>query len=653
MLKQLVNKGIKLTIMMVTCFSQIQGFTQVSLSKVFSHNMVLQRDIRIPIWGKAEQGATIVVSMGKLSATTVADRHGSWKVYLPECKAGGPYVLTVTEKGRPHTVIQIKNVLIGDVWIASGQSNMEWPVQQTMDASNEIAKAVFPKIRFLIVPQKIALTPKDDIAGGDWQVCDSTTVGKYSAVAYYFSRKLHQDHKVPIGIIQTAWGGTPIEAWTSREQLLKYPFSKAAVQNIDTLNEMSFVNDSLEQVRRWDIVYDAKNSISDTFAKPTYNAAFWPQVNMPGTLSDFGIGAYDGMMWFRKTINIPPSFSSKALTIAIGHPEMNYTLYFNGQILAKSVWHSMNKNEFSIPAHLLQNGDNVIALRVAMLWGGGGIKPPAEDLYLTDGETKISLAGTWAFKKEAEPPFPVIHEFQHYPAFIFNAMVQPLMPYGIKGAIWYQGESNAWAAYHYRTLFPMLINDWRSRWKQGDFPFLFVQLANFKKKVTAPAESDWAELREAQAMTLSLPNTGMACTIDIGEADNIHPLNKQEVGFRLALQANKIAYGQKIVAAGPTYKSYQVESNKIRIRFANAKGGLQAADNKAITGFAIAGANKKFYWANATIDGNTVMLQSDKVPTPVAVRYAWADNPECNLVNKEGLPAVPFRTDYWKGITQQ
>ncbi len=653
MLKQFSSKFIKLIAIVITGFSQIQGNAQISLPKVFSHNMVLQRGMPIPVWGKAAKGATVIASMGKLSATTVADSNGNWKVKLPKAKAGGPYVLTVSEKGKPHTTIQLENVLIGDVWIASGQSNMEWPVQQAQNAQEEIGAANFPQIRFLIVPQKISLTPKDDIAPAGWKVCDSETVSRFSAVAYYFSRRIHQDQQVPIGIIQTAWGGTPIEAWTSREQLLKDDFSKASVITCDTITEMTFVRDSLEQLHRWDIVYNSKNNISDTFARPTFSAAFWPQVYMPATLPYFGIGTYDGMMWFRKSISIPASWGGKPLTISIGHPEMNYSIYFNGQLLAKSVWHSVDKHVYTIPAQLVQNGDNIIALRVAMLWGGGGIKPPAEDLYITDGATKISLAGQWAFSKETEPRFPTVHEYQHCPTFIFNAMVHPLIPYGIKGAIWYQGESNTWAAYHYRTLFPMLINDWRSRWKQGEFPFLFVQLANFKKKFAEPTQSDWAELREAQAMTLSLPNTGMACSIDIGEADNIHPLNKQDVGFRLALQANKIAYGQKVTASGPTFKSYQIENNKIKIWFANAEGGLKAADNKAIMGFAIAGADQQFHWAKATINGNTVILQSDKVANPVAVRYAWADNPDCNLVNKEGLPAVPFRTDRWKGITQQ
>jgi sialate O-acetylesterase len=301
----------------------------------------------------------------------------------------------------------------------------------------------------------------------------------------------------------------------------------------------------------------------------------------------------------------------------------------------------------------VQRGENTIAVRVAMLWGGGGLNPPAEDLYVTDGASTVSLAGNWLYKKDLETAFPKILNYQYYPTVLFNAMINPLIPYGIKGFIWYQGESNAGAAYDYRTLFPMLITDWRKRWQQGNLPFLYVQLANFKKVQPLPGESDWAELREAQTLTLSLPNTGMACIIDIGEANDIHPKNKQEVGRRLALIANKQVYKQAGVASGPVYKNFLKEGDRIRINFAHTGSGLSTTDGKEVTGFAIAGKDKKFYWAKAIIEGDQVIVYSDKVAAPEAVRYAWADNPVCNLVNSERLPAIPFRTDEWKGITQK
>jgi sialate O-acetylesterase len=359
------------------------------------------------------------------------------------------------------------------------------------------------------------------------------------------------------------------------------------------------------------------------------------------------------MVWLRKKLSLPDSLAGKEVTLHLGHPEMNYSLYFNGQEICKNVWNSSPTHSYTIPAHLVKSGENTIAVRVAMMWGGGGLNPPADDLYITNGSSRISLAGKWLYKKDLETAFPKMLNYQYLPTVLFNAMINPLIPYGIKGFIWYQGESNAWAAYNYRTLFPMLINDWRQRWQQGDCPFLFVQLANYMKTKPLPAESEWAELREAQTLTLSLPNTGMACIIDIGEGNDIHPKNKQEVGRRLALIANKQVYKQNVIASGPVYTNFQKAGNRVRINFINTGSGLSTKDGKEVTGFAIAGKDKKFYWAKAIIEGDHVIVSSDKVAEPEAVRYAWADNPECNLVNSEKLPALPFRTDKWKGITQK
>jgi sialate O-acetylesterase len=379
----------------------------------------------------------------------------------------------------------------------------------------------------------------------------------------------------------------------------------------------------------------------------------WAKVEMPRLIKDFGIGDYEGMMWLRKKNILPASFSGKDLTINLGHPEMNYSLYFNGVEICKTIWNADPKQSYTIPAKFVKNGENVISLRMAMLWTGGGLNPPAENIYLTNGESKISLSGNWLYKKDVEPSMPKVHNYHYYPSLLYNAMINPLIPYGIKGFLWYQGEANDSTAYNYRKLFPMMITDWRQRWHQGNLPFLYVQLANYKKIRPVPSESEWAELREAQTMALLQPNTGMACTIDIGEAESIHPLNKQEVGRRLALIANKQVYKQDCIAAGPMYKSFRVVGNSIRISFINTGSRLSTKDGKGVAGFAITGNDKQFYWAKAVIEGDEVVVTSDKVLEPVAVRYAWADNPVCNLINSEGLPAVPFRTDSWKGITQK
>lgn len=639
---------------LTSLFLQTSAYAQIRLPKVFGDSMVLQRGINIPVWGSSSPGAMIVAKLGNVQATAKANQQGKWTIKFPIFKAGGPYTLEIAESGKPDSKIKLKGILIGDVWLASGQSNMEWQLQQSKDAGKEISNAHFPNIRFLVVKQDKQLKPQPDILAGKWKVCDSVNAKEWSAVAYFFARKIHVDQNVPVGIIQSTWGGTPIEAWTGRETLLTSPITKARTLSNDTLHfdEKDVLSDSLSWVRIWDIVYNPQNNADKIFTAPAFDDAGWTTVDMPNVVKDFGIGYHEGMVWLRKKINLPESFHQKNIVINLGHPEMNYSLYFNGKEICKNIWYSNPTHSYSIPADLVQKGENTIAVRVAMLWGGGGLNP-ADDIYIANDSSKVSLAGKWLYKKDLEPAFPKIRNNQHYPTVLFNAMINPVIPYGIKGFIWYQGESNAAAAYDYRQLFPMMISDWRQRWKQGNLPFLFVQLANYMKTKPQPSESEWAELREAQTRTLSLPNTGMACAIDIGEAGDIHPKNKQDVGQRLALVANKLVYKQDCIASGPTYKSYRKDSNRIRISFTNTGSGLSTKDGKEVNGFAIAGKDKKFYWAKAMIEGNEIIIYSDKVDEPVAVRYAWADNPECNLINSEGLPAAPFRTDEWKGITQK
>ncbi|SDS19538.1 sialate O-acetylesterase [Mucilaginibacter mallensis] len=636
----------------VFCNAQ-SGYAQVTLPKVFGDNMVLQRGINIPVWGNATPGSLIVATLGKVSTKAKTDKDGKWMLHFSKFNAGGPYDLKISESGKPYSAIKLTGILIGDVWLASGQSNMEFQVQQARDAPNEIGKADFPQIRFLIVEHDIKLTPQSDFLAGKWKLCDTNNVKQFSAVAYYFARKIHREQNVPIGIIQSTWGGTPVQTWTSREMLLTSTATRAKILANDTLSQNDFAKDSLNMVRFWDIVYHPQGSSDKIVPLPEYDDSGWTAVEMPRTVKDFGIGKYEGMMWLRKKVVLPPSFTGKQLVLNIGLPEMSYSLYFNGAEICKTIWSSNPKQFYTIPASLVKNGQNTICIRMAMLWGGGGLNPPAENIYITDNVAKVSLAGKWLYKKDVEPALPQIRNYQNYSALLFNGMIHPLIPFGIKGVIWYQGEANDTEAYRYRELFPMLINDWRQRWHQGNLPFLYVQLANFKKVNPLPSESEWAELREAQTLTLSQPNTGMTCIIDIGDANSIHPLNKQEVGRRLALIADKKVYEKNVIASGPMYKNCAIKGKDIIISFTDTGSGLVTSDIDSLKGFAIAGDDRKFYWASARIEGNKVIVSSDKVAVPVAVRYAWADNPVCNLVNKEGLPAVPFRTDEWKGITQK
>jgi sialate O-acetylesterase len=649
-----IHLRIYVLIFTLTVFFQNVCQAQISLPKIFGNDMVMQRDVKIPVWGNAVPGTNVTAILVTAQATAKTNKEGKWMVRFPKFSAGGPYTLKVYETGKPDKAIDLKGILIGDVWLASGQSNMEWQVQQSKDASSEIVNANFPQMRFLAVNHSNQVKPQSDILSGKWKVCDTTNVKEFSAVAYFFARKIHIDQKVPVGIIQSTWGGTMVEPWTSRGMLLTSPITREKMLNADTLHfdREDFVKDSLNQIRFWQIVYNPQNNADKIFPNPDYDDSDWTKIDMPNVLKDFGIGYYEGMVWLRKKIVLPESFAGKDITINLGHPEMNYSLYFNGKEICKNIWYSNPTHSYTIPAGLVRQSENTIAVRIAMLWGGGGLNP-ANEIYTTDGSSNISLAGKWLYKKDLETAIPKMTGYQNYPTVLFNCMINPLIPYGIKGFLWYQGESNAEDAYNYRKLFPMLIEDWRQHWQQGNLPFLYVQLANYMKTKPFPSESEWAELREAQTLTLSQPNTGMACTIDIGEAGSVHPVNKQEVGRRLALIANKLVYKKHEIISGPMYNKFKKEGNRIRISFSNLGSSLSTRDGKEVTGFAIAGSDKHFYWAKAIIEGNEIVVQSDNVPAPVAVRYAWADNPECNLVNSEGLPTVPFRTDKWKGITQK
>jgi len=446
---------------------------QVRLPGVLGDHMVVQRGTEVYIWGWTDPGARVTVRMGEAEASATGNADGRFLTRLPPQEAGGPHTITVTGENT----VSIKDVLVGDVWICSGQSNMEMAVRGVRNAKKEIADAKYPRIRLFTVKRTSTPEPQDDCKG-DWKPCSPDTVPNFSAVGYFFGRHLHKHLDVPVGLVNTSWGGTPSEAWTSPR--------------------------TVEKVRAFDPI------VKRFKGKPN-------------------------------------------------HP--------------------------------------------------------------------------------------------HRPSNLFNGMIAPLVPMRIRGAIWYQGESNAGRACQYRTLFPAMIQDWRAHWRQGNFPFLFVQLANFKKRAKQPGDSAWAELREAQAMALRLPKTAQAVIIDIGEAKDIHPKNKQDVGKRLALAARAVAYGEDMTYSGPMYKSMKVEGGKVRLAFDHVGGGLVAKGGGPLKGFAVAGKDKQWHWAEAEIDGKTVVVSSDEVARPVAVRYAWADNPDCNLANEEGLPASPFRTDHWPGVT--
>jgi sialate O-acetylesterase len=643
MKKNMKNKIIGL--LLLCCV--IETKAAVTLPKIFTSNMVLQREKEIKVWGWAGKGETITVSFNGQSIKTKADKIGNWIITLKPMMHGGPFEMKIAGK---KNAIDLTNILIGDVYICSGQSNMEWVINNTNHAEKEIAESKYPQIRLFTVTKATAYQPQKDIEGGQWLECNPQTAGDFSAVAYFFGRKLNKDLNIPIGLINSSWGGTNIQTWISWDIMSKKPgYEKVNYQELE--KEMADRKVKLEKFRE-----SLKNDkgMSEQWFDPTLATEGWKKIQLPKIWESTEIGNADGIIWFKKEFDLTTASGKKAV-LNLGPIDDADETWVNGTLIGST--NQYNKDRvYAIDASLLKTGKNTIIIKVTDTGGGGGIYGAEEQLYMDTDGTKISLAGDWTYKTSA-----VTTEFgirdagpNSFPSQLYNAMIAPIIQYSIKGGIWYQGESNTWEAYNYRTLFADMIKDWRNKWGY-EFPFFWVQLANFMKADGLPTSSDWAELREAQSLTLSLPQTGQAVIIDIGEADDIHPRNKQDVGLRLALAAEKVVYGKDIVYSGPVYETMKKENSKIILSFTNTGGGLMAKDKYGyLRGFTIAGADQIFVWAKAMIEGNKVIVFSDTIADPVAVRYAWGNNPDdANFYNKEGLPASPFRTDNWKGITEK
>lgn len=629
----------------------------ISLPILFSDNMVLQRDQNIPVWGTAEPDGEVLVEISGQQKTAKASKDGQWRIDFDPMPAGGPYDLAIS--GRD--TIKFKNVMIGEVWLCSGQSNMEMSVKSSNNYEEEIAKADYPNIRLFNVRHTTSNQPIDAINSDGWEECSPQTISNFSAVAYFFGRKLFVETGVSVGLIHSSWGGTVAEAWTSAEALKRMPDFRNEVEVIEAIlpGEVPSQEDYEvelksrdEKIIQGDAGFDKGQPI---WNNPDLDLNGWKAMHLPTLWENAGYPNFDGKMWFRKEIHIPASMVGADIVLHLGPINDVDITWFNGVKVGGTSGASQLR-EYKIPKSIVRAGKNIIAVNVYDIGNNGGIWGLDEQMFIesSNGNT-ISIAGEWLYKigfdtKTLGPKLQAPND-PNRPTVLFNSMLHPLIPYAIRGAIWYQGESNASRAYQYQTLFPAMIQDWRSLWNQGNFPFLFVQLANFMQLQTEPRDDEWAELREAQLQTLSLPNTGMAVTIDIGEAMDIHPKNKQEVGRRLALNALAKVYGKDITYSGPMYQSLKVEGNKIRIQFSNTDKGLKIEGGDKPIGFAIAGDDKKFVWANAEIEGNEVVVWDSKIKKPVAVRYAWAANPICNLYNGAGLPASPFRTDDWEGIT--
>jgi len=628
---------------------------------LFSDHMVLQRHAKVPVWGWAAPGTKVTVRFAGQVKAGVAGADGKWMVHLRSMPASSEARAMVITVGDNEQSVTIDDVLVGDVWLCSGQSNMEMGIG-LCNATSDIASADYPQIRLLTVPHHIANTPVST-ADVHWSPCSPVTVmqgtwGGYSAAAYYFGRELYKNLKVPIGLIHSSWGGTIAEAWTSAEGLRPLgDFAGRLKQEASA--EHGPKADFAAEYESWCEANDP--GTKQGWLKAECDTSSWKEVTMPQAFEKAGLPDFDGIVWFRKNFDIPADWNGKKLTIGLGPVDDIDTTWVNGTKVGQMNRYDLNRI-YQVSPELVHAGANTVAVRVLDTGGDGGLNGRPEQLFIKPSEAgagePVSLAGTWQMKDSAPlsklPPPPVVPDLNNpnVVTVLYNGMIAPLLPFAIKGAIWYQGESNADRAEQYRKLLPAMIKDWRRRFGVGDFPFYIVQLAAWQPVHDQPRDNDWAELREAQALTAKqLSHCGLAVAIDIGEANDIHPKNKAEVGRRLALCALAQTYGKDLEYSGPWFRSMKVRGSEIQLSFDHLDGGL-SAKGAELQGFAIAGEDHRFVWAKASIEGKNVIVSSPDVPKPVAVRYGWDINPVCNLYNEAGLPAVPFRTDSWPMLTR-
>lgn len=624
---------------------------QIKLPAIIRDSMILQRDADVNLWGWASSGEKITVTFHNKKIVTKADTSGKWKIILPPEKAGGPYSIEFAGKNK----ITLNNILFGDIWFCSGQSNMVHQMNiHDVRYAKEIAEANYPEIRQFWVPNVNSVSgPQADLPSSNWQAAVGENVRPFSAVAYFFARKIYEEFHVPIGIINASVGGTPIEAWMSESAFKDFPAINSVIQkNKDTAYLNSFNRpggNGFRPRQPTDLGLTGEKKWFDI----NYQPKGWRNINIPGYWEDQGLKDLNGVVWYRKEINVPASMTGKQAKVFLGRIVDADELYINGKAIGNTTY-QYPQRRYKIAADILQPGKNIFVIKVTNTAGKGGFVSD-KPYCLFAGNDTIDLKGTWQYK--VGDVFQPIGRgggfggrgisFPNQPTALYNAMVAPEINYTIRGFCWYQGEANTGKAVEYAKLLPALIKDWRTLWNQGDLPFLTIQLPGFMDYNYLPSESDWAMLREAQLKSLSVPNTALTVAIDLGEWNDIHPDNKKDVGERLALSALKLSYQKDIVYSGPIYQSSEIiDGNKIAIRFSNTGSGLITNDNEAPGDFAIAGADKKFVWAKAKIEGDKIIVWNENLAEPKYVRYAWADNPtHQNVYNKEGLPASPFRTD--------
>lgn len=657
-----MNAFVKTVLIGLWLLSTSAGFARqgVRMPYFFGSDMVLQRQKPIQFWGTAEPKTSFSIGFANQKKTVRADASGKWQAVFPALEAGGPYEIKVISDSS----YSFTNVLIGDVWLCSGQSNMQRKAMQTFHSAYELRNANLPAIRYFAVERQISSTPQTNVTPASWQVCTPENAALFSAVGFFFGRELNQSQQIPIGLINDAWGGTLIEPWISLESITRTPeFKGLADAFLQKKTGSESIEISQQTYARNLAAWTTKTEQLDQGYRegwhlPTYQSTNWKTLVAPGFWEDQSLPDYDGVVWLRKEINVPAALTGKPLVLNLEVLKDFDITYFNGVEVGRVTWVG-GQRVYPIPAKLVKEGKNIIAIRVENNGGPGGFTSrTAADLRLqelieSEQPLVIPLAGDWQIRPslttEQYLPKPVEPtENRRLASSIHNAMIAPLATLGLKGILWYQGESNVGKAATYRKLLPLLIQDWRAQFKQGDLPFLIVQLAGHTALTPNPVDHPWAELREAQQAALQVPNTGLAVTIDVGNPYDVHPAYKKEVGQRLAAEAFRLVYGQNDRQTSPLFESMSKEGNSIRLKFRYAKNGL-VAKNGPLKGFAIAGSDGKFVWANARISGNDVLVSHDQITNPVAVRYAWTGSPVesngANLYNKDGFPAAPFRTD--------
>jgi sialate O-acetylesterase len=623
------------------------------VSPMFGNNMVLQRGKANRFWGWAKPGQAIRVEMAGQTAMAVTGPDGRWQAEVKVPAPGGPYTVKIT---GPEQSVVLHEVLVGDVWLCGGQSNMQLGLSRTRNGDDEIKSANHPEIRLFMVQQHVSYSPTA-VPQGSWKICSPQTVtegGGFSAVAYFFGRKLQDELHMPIGLIEDCWGGTPAESWMSPESLHQLKDFDAPLAEIERLHAKggpeygSFLMHWLDE-------YDV-GLPSNTWAAAELDDSGWKPVQIPGGFAELGVADVPSICWFRKEFTLPDPLPAGQATLCLGSIEKMDTAYLNGHWVGASSWVE-NPRAYGIGDGVLKPGRNVLAVRVFKLKPQGGFLAKPDGLHLVLGDQSvIPLAGEWKGKLsvDARPPHPMPLTFENYPTMpciLYEGMIQPVAPLAITGAIWYQGEANAERAYQYRTLLPAMIGDWRKLFGQGEIPFYIVSLPAFMHRHDQPGDDAWAELREAQTLTArNVKNSGLAVTIDTGDPDNIHPKDKKVVGERLALCALAGEYGKKISHAGPTFTSVGHLPGALKLHFSHTDGGLVVKGDK-LEEFAVAGRDRQWHWADAKVEGDSVVVSSPTVSDPQAARYAWQANPAATLYNGAGLPAVPFRTDNWPGIT--